>query len=90
MVEKADVAEQDQPEAVPAIYESHRGFPLAPSAGIVVVVQAQGDGLVAGDHGAPADGVQFLVLIVGQVKTKLVRQQVACEDRIRPGVDQSL
>jgi hypothetical protein len=60
------------------------------SAGIVVVVQAQGDGLVAGDDGAPADGVQFLALVVGQVKAKLVRQQVAREDRIGSGVDQAL
>ncbi|HEX6754150.1 MAG TPA: hypothetical protein VF093_11260 [Solirubrobacterales bacterium] len=73
VIEKADVAEQDQAEAVPAIDESDRGFPLVSSAGIVVVVQAQGDGLVAGDDGATADGVQFPSLIVGQVKTKLVR-----------------
>jgi hypothetical protein len=32
VVEKADVAEQDQPEAVPAIYEAHRSLPLVPSA----------------------------------------------------------
>jgi hypothetical protein len=72
VVKEADVAEQDQAEAVPAVYESHRGFPLAASAGIVVVVQAEGDGLVTGDHGAPADGVQFLSLVVGQVEAKLV------------------
>ena len=74
VVEEADAAKQDQAEAVPAINESHRGFPLAASAGIVMVVQAQGDGLVTGDDGAPADGVQFLSLVVGQVKAKLVRQ----------------
>lgn len=90
VVEEADAAEQDQAEAVPAVYESHRGFPLAASAGIVVVVQAQGDGLVAGDDSAPADGVQFLALVVGQVKAKLVCEQVAREDRVCSGVDQSL
>lgn len=90
VVEKADVAKQDQAEAVPAINESHRGFPLVSSAGIVVVVQTQRDGLVAGDDGAPSDGVQFLAIVVGQVKAKLVRQQVAREDRIGSGVDQAL
>ena len=73
---------------MPAIYESHWGFPLVLSAGIIVVVQTQGDGLVARDDGAPADGVQFLALIVVQVKAKLVRQQVAREDRVGPGVDE--
>ena len=38
VVEEADAAKQDQAEAVPAINESHRGFPFAASAGIVVVV----------------------------------------------------
>jgi len=54
------------------------------------MVEAQGDGLVTGDDGAPADGVQFLALVVGQVKAKLVRQQVAREDRVGSGVDQAL
>ena len=54
------------------------------------MVQAQGDGLVTGDDGASADGVQFLALVVGQVEAKLVRQQVAREDRVGSGVDQSL
>jgi len=37
-----------------------------------------------------ADGVKFLALVVGQVEVKLVRQQVAREDRVGSGVDQSL
>lgn len=90
VVEEADVAEKDQTEAVPAIDESHRGFPLVSSAGIIVVVQAQGDGLVASDDRASADGMQFLALVVGQIEAKLIRQQVACEDRVGSGVDQTL
>lgn len=74
VIEEADIAEQDQAEAVPAIDESHRGFPRAVGVGIVVVVQAQGDGLVAREDRSPADGVQFLTLVVGQVEAKLVRQ----------------
>jgi hypothetical protein len=54
------------------------------------MVQAEGDRLVSGDDGAPADGVQFLALVVLQVKAKLVRQQVAREDRIGSGVDKTL
>lgn len=40
VVEEANVAEQDQAEAVPAIDESRRSFPLAFSVGLVVVMQA--------------------------------------------------
>ncbi len=39
-----------------------------------MAVQVEGDGLVAGDDGTPADGVQFLTLVVVQVEAKLVRQ----------------
>lgn len=65
VIEEADVAEQDQAEAVPAVDETDRRFPLALCAGIVVVVQAQGDGLVAREDRSPADGVQFLTLVIG-------------------------
>jgi hypothetical protein len=34
--------------------------------------------------------VQFLALVVSQVEAKLVREQIAREDGIGPGVGQSL
>lgn len=56
----------------------------------VVMVQAQGYGPVAGRHRPPANGVQFFALVLAQIEAKLVCQQVACEDRVGSGVDQSL
>ncbi len=68
----------DQAEAVPAINESHRGFPFAPSAGIVVMVEAQRDGLVTGDD-VLLGNVGFLDHFT--VTASRFSQAVAVEDR---------
>ncbi|HEV7769209.1 MAG TPA: hypothetical protein VGO66_00960 [Solirubrobacterales bacterium] len=74
MIEKTDAAEQDEAEAVPAVNESHRGFPTALSIGVAVMVQAQSYGLVAGRHGSTAYGMQLLPLVFVQIESKLFRQ----------------
>jgi hypothetical protein len=74
----------------PVFEEADLGLPLQIHVlRTVARVQAQSDCLIAGHQGTPTDRVLVLALVVGEVDAQLDGEQVAREDRIGAGIDET-
>jgi hypothetical protein len=89
-VEEADAAEQDETVAVSAGNEADLGAPLHELALLRVGrVQPQADFFAARDSHSAADRVARFAVVVVEVDTELVGQQVRGENRVGAGVDKA-
>lgn len=90
-VEEANAAKKQEARVLPSADEADRSLPFLECVGVTVrSMEAKDDRLVAGGHDGASDGVGRLAVVVLEVESNVVSDEVAGEDGVRTGIDESV